>query len=252
MLDRTKFLEMLRDLKDIAATQGNALTQKEMKEYFNEMDLSEEHYQHIYNYLAENQIEIDGFEGKKVVEVEKDEPMSEADSIYLKMYLKELRMLDKLTKEEESLLLQEVKMEKPGAKERFIHDWLPKVVRIARMYKNQGVLLEDLIQEGNIGLLSGIDTIVSLEDTVNVDGYLKNVIRKAVEASLLENESEEDLENALLGRINLIDEATKYLARELGRVATIDELAEYTKLSVEEITDIQALSLDAVKVGSGE
>ena len=39
------------------------------------------------------------------------------------------------------------------------------------------------------------------------------------------------------------------MAEDMGRVATVKELAEFTKLTEEEITDILQLSLDAVEVG---
>lgn len=249
MLDKIKFMEMLADLKEIAATQGNSLTQDEIKEYFKEMELSDEHYNHIYSYLAENQVVINGFDYKKEV---KEENMSEEDSIFLKMYLKDLRTLEKLSKEEELILLREVRNEIPGSSDRLVHVWLPKVVRIAKKYKNQGVFLEDLIQEGNIGLLNGIKYLPGLDDAINIEKYLKEMIMKAMEEVIDENGGEDDLENTVIGRSNLIQEASKYLAEDLGRVATVEELAQYTKLSVEEINNIRTLSLDALKVGKGE
>lgn len=249
MLDKIKLMEMLEDLKEIAKTEGNVLSQEEIKEYFNGMDLSEDHYTHIYSYLAENQIEIQGFDYKKEVP---EEPMKEEDSIFLKMYLKELRTLEKISKDEEVVLLREVKNEIPGAKDRLVNVWLPKVVRIAKKYKNQGVFLEDLIQEGNIGLLNGIKQLPSLDEAIDMKTYLEEVIKKTMEEIIDDDMEEDDLENTIIGRSNLIQEAAKYLAEDLGRVATIDELAEYTKISVEEINNIRTLSLDALKVGKGE
>ena len=53
-------------------------------------------------------------------------------------------------------------------------------------------------------------------------------------------------------RDRLISEAAKYLAEELGRVATAKELADYTKLSEQEIESVLKLSLDAVELGKGD
>ena len=61
MLDKIKFLEMLTSIVEIAKTQENTLTQDEIKSYFNGMELEAEHYDHIYAYLAENQIKVKGF-----------------------------------------------------------------------------------------------------------------------------------------------------------------------------------------------
>ncbi len=245
MLDKIKFMEMLGDLKEIAQTQGNTLTQDEIKVYFDEMELSEEHYNHIYTYLTENQISINGFNAKEEVN---EDNMREEDSVFLSMFLKELRTFEKLNKEEEFVLLREVKNEIPGAKERLINVWLPKVVRIAKKYKNQGVFLEDLIQEGNIGLLIAVENLSNLEDSIDMETYLKEMIMKSMEESIDENMDEDVLENTLLGRSNLIQEAANYLAEDLGQVPTVEQLAEYTKLTVEEIKEIGTIAKDVVEI----
>lgn len=249
MLDKSKFMEMLGDLTEIAATQGNSLTPEEIKEYFKELELNEEHYNLIYAFLAEKQVNVNGYESK---EPEQEEQLNEEDSIYLKMYMKELKTLEKLTKDEEMVLLREVQNEIPGARERLVHVWLPKVVRIAKKYKNQGVFLEDLIQEGNIGLLGAVDNLTLLGEGIDAPEYLKNQISRAMEMTIDENMGEDDLETTVVGRSNLIKEASNVLAEDLGRVATLEELSDYTKLSREEIQDILTLSRDAIKIGKGE
>ncbi|MEG1991963.1 MAG: sigma factor [Acetivibrio sp.] len=256
MLDKSKFMEMLKDLTELAAIDGNRLTQKEVQEYFKDMDIKEEQFNHIYAYLIENHVHItDGDTNLDEMErtnEEKGNTLKEEDSIFLKMYLKDLQTLEKLSKEEEEVVFRETKNRIPGAKERLIHGWLPKVVKIAKKYKDNGVLLEDLIQEGNIGLLRGVDMIPMTEDDLDLEEYLKEAIEWEILQIIDEEVEEEDLENTVMGRTNLIQEAAKYLAEDLGRVATVGELSEYTKLSIEEITDTIKLSLDAVKLGKGE
>lgn len=252
MLDKIKFMEMLQDLKEIAATQGNLLSEQEIREYFSEMELLDEHYRHIYTYLAENRIEVEGQPVKQERKTEKEDEFKEEDSIFLKMYLKELRTLEKLTAEEEFILLREAKDQIPGARDRLIHNWLPKVVRLAKQYKNHGVCLEDLIQEGNIGLLSGVEGLAVLEDSVDLKKYLKQSIVQAMEEIIDAVIGEDNLENTIIGKSNLLEEASVHLAEDLGRVATLEELAEYTKLDLDEINDIRTLSLEALKIGKGE
>ena len=74
MLDRSKFMEMLQSITEVAKVQDNRLTKEEIAEYFSEMELEEAHFQHIYQYLGENGITVPGFLYKKVEEdeVEKD------------------------------------------------------------------------------------------------------------------------------------------------------------------------------------
>lgn len=258
MADKIKFMEMLKDIKELAVTQNNELSQEEIQNFFEDMTLKEEDYQHIYSYLSENRIKVKGFlykpDGKEAGDWEEDsfEALNQTDSVYLKMYLKELKQLGRVTKEEEALLYDRAARREEEAKKDLVNAWLPKVVRMARRYKNQGVLLEDLIQEGNIGLLNAVERFYELGELKNPEKYLKQEIKQVMERALEESIGGDTLENTIIGRSNLIYEASKALAEDLGRTATIEELSGYTRLSEEEIEDILKLSLDAVKIGRGE
>lgn len=254
MLEKGKFLEMLQDITEIAKTQGGSLSQEEIQEYFDGMELTKEQMDAIYLYLAENKITVKGFlyTPKKEEEEAASEPENDQDSIYLTMYLEELSFIEtELPGEMEKLYLS-LRGGEEAAQKRLTEIWLGRVVELARGYQNQGVFIEDLIQEGNIGLLSGISELLEHKETIDAEEYLKESIIKMMEDLIDENMGEDDLENTILGKSNLINEASKALAEDLGRVATIEELSEYTKIPVGEIGDILNLSLDAIKVGEGE
>ena len=255
MLDKEKFLEMLGEIVEIAKTQDGSLTQEEIQEYFNGMELSKEHLDAIYAYLAENKISVKGFlYTPKEVEAEEKTEEKEApeDSVYLAMYLEELEGITPEESGETERLYLAMRGGDEVAQARLTEVWLGRVVELARGYQNQGVFLEDLIQEGNIGLLSGVKALLEREEHLDAEEYLKESVCQAMENLIDEAMGEDDLENAVLARTNLISEAAKALAEDLGRVATLEELSEYTKIPVGEIGDILNLSLDAVKIGEGE
>lgn len=251
MLEKGKLLEMLQDITEIAKTQDGSLTQEEIQEYFHGMELTKEQMDAIYLYLAENKIKVKGFLYTPKAETE-EEPADDKDSIYLTMYLEELSFIEpELPGEAEKLYLS-LRDGEEAVKKRLTEIWLSRVVELARGYQNQGVFIEDLIQEGNIGLLSGISELSRRKEPADAEEYLKESVTKLMEDLIDENMNEDDLENAILGKSSLIHEASKMLAEDLGRVATLEELSEYTKIPVEEIGDILNLSLDAIKVGEGE
>lgn len=255
MLDKGKFLEMLGEIVEIAKTQDGSLTQEEIQEYFNGMELSKEHLDAIYAYLAENKISVKGFlytPKEEAVEAKAEEGEALEDSVYLSMYLEELEGIEPEEPGETERLYLAMRGGDEVAQARLTEVWLGRVVELARGYQNQGVFLEDLIQEGNIGLLSGIKALLEREEHLDAEEYLKESVCQAMENLIDEAMGEDDLENAVLARTNLISEAAKALAEDLGRVATIEELSEYTKIPVGEIGDILNLSLDAVKIGEGE
>ena len=61
-----------------------------------------------------------------------------------------------------------------------------------------------------------------------------------------------DSVHALLGRVNLLLEATRTLAQEYGRIATIEELSEFTHMDIEEINQYVDLSHNEIELGKGE
>lgn len=256
MLDRSKFMEMLQSITEVAKVQDNRLTKEEIAEYFSEMELEEAHFQHIYQYLGENGITVPGFLYKKVEEdeVEKDEQgqkneEEEKKSPVLSMYMEELSSLEIISEQEKTPLFLGVRNGDEEAKKRLFEGYLPIVVELANKYKGKGMLVEDLIQEGNLGLFEALEKVGEISNIDDADTFIVESIRQAMVEVVDEEIGENDWEETVLAKTGLISEAAKYLAEDMGRVATVKELAEFTKLTEEEITDILQLSLDAVEVG---
>ncbi len=288
MEDKNKFQEMLKDVLEVARVQGNELGMNEIKELFGDMGLTEEQYEHIFAYLAAAHITVKGYvktrvfddykeaiqeeEVKEEAEEEKAEEEKEqaeeeevtadvkeekkkdkvqaqgADSQYLKMYLQDLDAVKPANEAEFRLLLQAVREKKENVKERFIEVQLIKVVEIAKLYQNRGVTLEDLIQEGNIGLLCAVETLYT--DTVleNETDFIEGYIRNAMEEIIYESTESSSFEEEMIKKIDYIRKASEDLKEELGREGNIHELSRYVKMSEEELIDIINMSVDGVKL----
>ena len=256
MLDRSKFMEMLQSITEVAKVQDNRLTKEEIADYFSEMELEEAHFQHIYQYLGENGITVPGFLYKKVEEAEVEEveqgqknEEEEKKSPVLSMYMEELSSLETISEQEKTPLFLGVRNGDEEAKKRLFEGYLPVVVELANKYKGKGMLIEDLIQEGNLGLFEALEKVGEISNIDDADTFIVESIRQAMVEVVDEEIGENDWEETVLAKTGLISEAAKYLAEDMGRVATVKELAEFTKLTEEEITDILQLSLDAVEVG---
>jgi len=110
---------------------------------------------------------------------------------------------------------------------------------------------EDLIQEGNLTLLTTVDMLCGNDGISDV----KKEIDRAVRARMIELADDQlesrGMERTIVTKTNLIHEATKVLAEEWWRLATVAELAEYTKMTEDEIQMYIDLSLEEIKVGRG-
>lgn len=261
MLDKSRFMEMLAAIAEVARVQENRITKEEIRDYFAGMDLEDGQYQHIYQYLGENGVQVAGFvhkeypktEEKKETMETKEEDQDEPGErpVALSIYMEELEAISGLSEEERTGLFLALRNGDRQAKEKLIEGYLPVVVEIAKEYEDKGLLMEDLIQEGNLGLLQGLEAMTELSNIGDADTFLQEYIKMAMATVIDEEVGESDWEAAMVARTNLISEAAKALAEDMGRVATVQELADYTKLPVEEVQDILSLSLDAVKVGKG-
>ena len=242
MLDRSKFMEMLQSITEVAKVQDNRLTKEEIADYFSEMELEEAHFQHIYQYLGENGITVPGFLYKKVEEAEVEEAEQgqkkeeeEKKSPVLSMYMEELSSLETISEQEKTPLFLGVRNGDEEAKKRLFEGYLPVVVEIANKYKGKGMLVEDLIQEGNLGLFEALEKVGEISNIDDADTFIVESIRQAMVEVVDEEIGENDWEETVLAKTGLISEAAKYLAEDMGRVATVKELAEFTKLTEEEI-----------------
>ena len=82
--------------------------------------------------------------------------MSKNDSV-LSMYLKDINNIPMITHEEEAELAVKAQKGDKAARNKIINANLRFVVKVAKKYQNHGLELEDLISEGNIGLLTAIE-----------------------------------------------------------------------------------------------
>ena len=153
MIEQGKFLEMLKEIMEVARVQENRISKEELAKLLGDVELSEEQLESVYAYLAENRIQVEGFvyvPPKKEVEIPEEEKVSEEDSIFLKMYKEELQEVEHLSKEEKELFIQELAAGNDSNKQHLINGFLHDVITIVQKYKNKGVRVEDLIQEGNM------------------------------------------------------------------------------------------------------
>merc|ERR1711879_1084408 len=78
------------------------------------------------------------------------------DKSIISIYLKEINKIPLLTREEEDIISRKAVKGDKEAQSKLIQSNLRFVVNVAKKYQNQGLPLDDLINEGNIGLINAI------------------------------------------------------------------------------------------------
>src|SRR4029434_6991591 len=105
----------------------------------------------------------------------------------LAVYFREIGQIPLLTREQEVELAQRARAGDAAAKQRLIETNLRLVVQMARRYRNRGLPLPDLIEEGNLGLLRAVDKFEPERGT-RFSTYATWWVRQAV-ARALANQS---------------------------------------------------------------
>jgi RNA polymerase primary sigma factor len=148
----------------------------------------------------------------------------------LQTYLREIKDESLLTAAEECSLAEEIASGDLDARTRMIQANLRLVVKIALDYVGRGMGLEDLIGEGNLGLIRAAEEFKPRFGT-RFSTYASYWIKQAIRHALINTTSTIRLPAHMVGLLTKWRRAERSLYREWGRMPTFDELASFLGLS---------------------
>ena len=169
-------------------------------------------------------------------------------------YLHEISEFPLLTKEEEHAIAR--RMGEDGSPAGSYHDLVKSnlsfVVKIASEYRNMGLPFEDLLNEGNIGLIEAAHHFDPSRGTKFIT-YAIWWIRKSILKALSQHAAMVRIPNYQLKKVRNVRNTGRMLSRELGREADREEISKELRVTIAKIDEIlqmkmRELSLDD-KVG---
>ena len=242
MNDKARFLEKLSGLLALAKGRESRITIEEVKAYFSEDALTEEQMELVFDYLLAQKISVIGYVKMDIGEEEKEVEYTEEEKAYLKEYEMDLQAISQATPEELEELYRQAMDGEEVAKNRLVEVYLKDVVEIAKQMYEPEVFLGDLIQEGNLGLVLGVEMLTSVQTVAQARDIITRQIRQSIQMLLEEQNELNSRDKKMVEKVQALDEAITALAEELGRKVTIDELAIYMGMEIEEIEDILKLT----------
>lgn len=237
MENRLEFLNKLNELVKVAKGKGSTVEIDEVKAFF-EGALTEEQFELVFDYLLAQKVVVKGYFKMPEEEVKETVTYSEEEIAYLEEYCKDLKAFKDAKEGEKEELFSALLRGDDSVKERLIGIYLKEVVEIAKEMYTEGIFIGDLIQEGNVGLILGLDMLTDVESAHQV---IVEQVRQNIQLAIEEYAELSQRDKKMIEKVAMLDEGIKSLTEELGRKVTIDELALHMGMTEEEIEDVLRL-----------
>ena len=171
----------------------------------------------------------------------------------VRLFLNEIGRYPLLTADEEIALAKRIEKGDPEARDQMIRSNLRLVVSIAKKYQGRGLSFLDLIQEGMLGLIRGVEKF-DWRKGFKFSTYGTWWIRQAIGRAIHNHSRTIRLPAHLLDRERKIESAERQLAIQLGREPTDKEVAKAAKVSIRELKQVRdaARTVTSLDVPVGE
>lgn len=168
----------------------------------------------------------------------------------LTKYMEEISTHTLLNVEEEQYLakiIQEKSKKSEGARQKLIESNLKLVCLIAGEYKNYGVAFDDLIAEGNTGLIEAANRFGPGHDA-RFATYAGYWIRQKIHKALSQQSKDIRLPAYMVDKQLKIRRVTRELTAKLGREPDISEISKATGLSSNVLTEVKSYEINCVSM----
>lgn len=265
-----KLLEVLNKLVELGKSKKGVLDMNDINEQLQGIELTAENLEHIYTYLENKGIDVLRVMNDELTSAEsvildadeddfnvsdEDEEEINLDAIDLldgigtedpvRMYLKEIGTVPLLTAEEE---IELAKMKAEGdekqrtrAKERLVEANLRLVVSIAKRYTGRGMSFLDLVQEGNLGLIKGVEKF-DYTKGYKLSTYATWWIRQSVTRALADQARTIRVPVHMVETINKMSKMQRKLTLEYGYEPSTAELAKALDMTEEKVMEIMQIA----------
>ena len=174
----------------------------------------------------------------------KEESFSD-DSV--RLYLREIGRVKMIKPDEEIELARRIAKGDKDAKKKLIQANLRLVISIAKKYVNRGLPFQDLIQEGNLGLIRAAEKFDHTKG-FKFSTYATWWIRQAISRGLADKSRTIRVPVHMVESINKLKKTSAKLAQDLGRKPTDAELSAAMELPVNKIQEIIAADREPISM----
>lgn len=164
-----------------------------------------------------------------------------------RLYLREIAAYPLLTPEEERELARRSRAGDSFAHEKMINSNLRLVVSVAKHYVDRGLKLEDLVQEGNIGLMKAVEKF-NPDKGFKFSTYASWWIRQAVTRSITDQGDTIRRPAHLQEKFSKIFRVRREILNREGREPSVEEIAAAVRMDAPQVTALLAFSRETLSL----
>jgi len=189
--------------------------------------------------LQDDIMENDNDEGIDLLT--EDIPLPSVSDDSLKDYLNKISEYSHFSREKEYELGKRIQAGDEEAVKELVLANLKFVISVANRYRNSGLSMSDIINQGNLGLIEAARRF-DPDRGVKFISYAVWWIRQSIIQTLAEQSGTVKLPIKQASILYKINEATEKLSKELGRDPNADEIANYLEMDVNDVENILRVS----------
>ena len=251
-MDIKLFQQKLNEICTIAEENGKQLSQQQIREHFDESDLSTSQLVKILQYLKLKGITIEGTGADRADAVssesagEEELPGTRAaltaeEQAYLNDYMESFSP-EGLDSDDLASLFQAFAKGDTAAEGALTQFYMAQAAQMAAELNCEEIYLADLIQEANLALLAALK---ETEPQQKNDAWMRGRIRSGILHAIEEQTQQKFRDDYLVSKVENLESAVKELTDDEDTTKfTIDELAVILDMNVDEIRDVLRLTGD--------
>ena len=262
-IDKKEELDAIKLMIDDAKKRG--VQDEDILEMIDKSNINQDSMDDVYLILEQSGINISGIVEDDIIDIDGDstEEVVEEDLNVMfldadgeqsidsfQSFLRKIGRIPLLTQEEEvkyaKMIIEDPENAK-WAKDQMVNHNLKLVVSIAKKYHNTGMHLEDLIQEGTIGLMKAVDKY-DYTKGFKFSTYATWWIRQSVSRSISDQAKTIRIPVHMTETINKLTRVRSKLSNDLNRDPSLEEIATAMGMTPDKVQEIMNYALDPLSL----
>lgn len=245
-MDIVEFQNKLKEVQTLALNNGKKVKAALIEKFFEGDDITQDKLQKVYDFLEIQGIHVEGAEKSQEVLVQEEVtektaaeiPLTSAEKEFLEEYLLGFETEEELVKEE---LLRAFLAGSQECTEKLICVYQDEIVKAAKRLNCEDIFFGDLLQEGNMGLLTALERLSGQE---NPDEWIVREIESTMKLFIEEQTQQKKEDNILVEKVRDLEKKVKELTEDEDVKYSVEELATFLDMDLEEMESVLRLTGD--------